>query len=467
LTLDLAALYLKLPSAIQDVAVSTVGVQTWRRTRSEAFSSHMELLKAAERWTIQEQRAYQEEELDRVLGHAYRTVPWYSEQQGKAPSACRSKSAVSRLRQLPFTTKPDLRNGGLSFLSKAVPRREIIWLSTSGTTGTPQRLAVDRPSRVRNESYFRWLIRSVGSKPGGWGAVFMGRILGTDRQLRKRPWRIDKPNRRVFFSSYHLSPATIPKYVAKLQELQPSWIDAYPSALYTLASLAGTHNYRLPQPEAILLSSETLGDRAREEIENQFGCPVTDFYAAAEQTAFIFQCGARRYHLHPVYGYYEFLETGLMADAESMYELVTTGFHNSAMPLLRYRTGDLVTRPECGRCDCGLHFPTIGRIVGRFYSMIKTPDGRSVAGLGPALKGLPISESQLAQIGPDTAEFRVVPIDGKWSSEIEAIAVARIRQRIGSSMRISVRICKSIPRGPNGKFPMIVNEWNPNSVSIA
>lgn len=449
-------LYKRLPSRLQDAAVSAYGWHSRRAHRTGQFREHRQLLEKLEGAGAAQLRAYQDRELERVLRYARAAVPYYREHWPQEEAW--NRPAFDVLASLPYITKSDVRAHAPLFLSEAVPPRMRIAVSTSGTTGTPQQLFVDRKSRRQNHAYLQRLLDAAGVRTRAWGAVFMGRILGRDDQLVRQPWRTDYSSRRVLFSSYHLSDDTIGRYVRKLQALQPEWIDAYPSALWSLAELARVRGLALPRPRAILLSSETLGSAARAVIEEEFSCRVTDFYAAAEQAAFFFQCEYGAYHQHPVYGVAEYLPVGRAADGDQLFEIVATGFRNRAMPLVRYRTGDLVTRPSDSPCRCGLEFPTVGRIVGRYYGLIVTPEGRRVAGIGPALKGLPIAECQLVQYAPDAVEFRVVPTDQGWSSRLEATAIARLRTRIGDRMRIRVAVVDKIPRGPNGKFHMTINQ---------
>jgi phenylacetate-CoA ligase len=215
----------------------------------------------------------------------------------------------------------------------------------------------------------------------------------------------------------------------------------------------------------VLLSSETSDAQARAEISDAFGCPVTDYYGSAEQAAFMAQCRLGSYHVHGEYGIVEFIPVG-QEGGETLFEIVATSFQNWATPLIRYRTGDLVTLGE-GPCECGCPGPWARRIAGRLYHLIMTPEGRFVAGIGPALKGFPLRESQLVQVSPDTVEFRCVPAHQPLDDSTISAIQERLRQRLGPLMKISIRTVDSIPRGPNGKFAMTLNLLQCRAVSAS
>ena len=65
-------------------------------------------------------------------------------------------------------------------------------------------------------------------------------------------------------------------------------------------------------------------------------------------------------------------------------ELVVTTFGVEAMPLVRYRTGD-VSFIETGPCPCGRTTPRLGPILGRRTQMIKLKGGPDLPGPGGRL----------------------------------------------------------------------------------
>lgn len=71
----------------------------------------------------------------------------------------------------------------------------------------------------------------------------------------------------------------------------------------------------------------------RETIETAFGTRVFDWYGQAERVIAIGTCEHGSRHVLTDYG-----RTELIPAQDNRYELVGTGYNNSAMPLARYRT---------------------------------------------------------------------------------------------------------------------------------
>ena len=112
-------------------------------------------------------------------------------------------------------------------------------------------------------------------------------------------------------------------------------------------------------------------------------------------------CEYQQYHLISDYSF-----TELVPVADGLHEIVGTGFNNHAMPLIRYRTGDMVEMGGTGLCDCGRHFPLVQRIHGRSDDCIKLPDGRMAGHLYRVFNGAAgVVEGQIVQDKPRSWTF--------------------------------------------------------------
>ena len=83
------------------------------------------------------------------------------------------------------------------------------------------------------------------------------------------------------------------------------------------------------------------------------------------------------YHLNIDHLVVEVLNDDAQESAEG--DIVITDLHNYGMPLVRYKNGD---RGVLGKeaCKCNNPLPLLKSVNGRKLDMIKTADGRSLAG---------------------------------------------------------------------------------------
>jgi phenylacetate-CoA ligase len=138
-------------------------------------------------------------------------------------------------------------------------------------------------------------------------------------------------------------------------------------------------------------------------------------------------------------------------------EVVATGFANRAMPLLRYRTGDVATLRKRVGCPCGRSRPIIEELDGRIEDFIVTPDGRRVGRIDHVFKdALLVREAQIFQSSPDAILVRIAPRPGY--GPVAQLRIEReFRARLGREIEIRFETVAAIPRQANGKFRAVIS----------
>ncbi len=145
------------------------------------------------------------------------------------------------------------------------------------------------------------------------------------------------------------------------------------------------------------------------------------------------------------------------AEAEISGEAVVTALHAYAMPVLRWRTGDLVRRAEAP-CRCGAPFATLTAIEGRRADAFELPDGRRVysAGLAHTIQRHEswIERYQVEQWTRERVTVRIVP---RGSPSPEAIDALRrgVESFLGAGVGASVELVCEIPSGPGKKHRLL------------
>lgn len=239
-----------------------------------------------------------------------------------------------------------------------------------------------------------------------------------------------------------------------LKKYKITAIEAYPSSLYALAKYLLVGNKRFPL-KACLTTSETLVDEQRAIIEEAFQCKVFDYYGMAERVAAIHTCEKHNYHIVPEYSLVEFVESDQLNPGN--FELLGTSLSNLAMPLIRYRVGDVI-RPGNRTCECGRQYPVVERIVGRTDDYVVTPSGKLIGRLDHIFKGIDnVIEAQIYQPSVENLVLRVVP-DPTFSARDKDRIIAKLRDRVGEKMNFTVEQVESIERGSSGKLKSVLSE---------
>jgi phenylacetate-CoA ligase len=201
--------------------------------------------------------------------------------------------------------------------------------------------------------------------------------------------------------------------------------------------------------EAVFTTGEMLLPQQRQTIEAAFHCPVLDSYGHMERTVGISQCAHGGYHINPEYGVLQVEKVEhLSTDAVTVGAIVGTSLHNLAMPLIRYRSGDLIEiRPGRPRCKCGRSLPLCERILGRTQDVLVTRNGRYVANAFVALNTVQgITWFQIVQHDRDRFEI-VVEAGAAFTAEEEGKMKATFGRLVGPSL-IEVRRVTAAERAP-------------------
>lgn len=447
------------PVTIQNLMISLYGIDLYKKRYQGVHREYLEFLRKSQGYSRYQIENMKLESLSNLLKYVYKNVPFYQnffDKRGFKPEDIKNEE---NLRKLPIVTKDDLRKNPELFISNEFKSNELISIHTSGTTGTPLTFYFKKEAVQKNYAFFARFLGWAGVKIGDKSATFAGRVFIPKSQIDPPFWRTNWIMNNTLFSSYHISERNIPLYIKKLEELNPVFIDSYPSAIYVIARhvLENCIEHKI-NPKAIITSSETLLEHQRDVIEKAFNCKVYDQYGSAEMVVFISQCEKGSYHINPEYGIVELINNkGEAVKTGEPGELICTGFLNYAMPLIRYKIGDSAILSH-ESCSCNRNFPIIKSILGRVDDLIITKDGRMVGRLDPIFKGSSsIKETQIIQENIDTILLKIVKgVD--FSSAVVDDLIKELQKRVGYDMIIKAEFVDEIPRSETGKFRSVISK---------
>ena len=453
------SLYGRLPIALQNVLVAVAGWRSYRVRFGPEFRRLLEDLKRLDFNSDSQVRDDQNRRLRDIVRWAATSVPYYRDlfrREGIDPETIRT---VDDLTRIPPLDKDVLRVDPASLLSEVVKRRRLVPGQTSGTTGSAISLWYTREA-LAWEYAVNWRQRGwYGIRPGTRYAAFGGQTIVPFSQVEPPFWRFDPQRQRMLFSLYHMKPAHLEAFARELAQPGYGFWQGYPSAISLVCAWMLEHDFGLEEaaPKAVFTSSETLLAHQREKIERATRAPVADRYGHAEFAASVLTCPVGSYHVDTEFCAIE-IDPRESGDGWVRGEILATGFCNRAMPLIRYRTGDLATLRTDGRCKCGRNRPILEAIDGRIEDYVVTPDGRWVGRMDHVFKeARSIREAQIVQRSPDRIELRFVPAAG-FDDDTKLRLERELRLRLGPEMAIDWQPMGAIPRLPSGKFRAVVSE---------
>jgi phenylacetate-CoA ligase len=329
------------------------------------FERKAQLMKPKELKTIQLRK------LRKIIRYAFENVPLFKKRLSEVHVKPESIKTIEDIRRIPFTVKNDLRdNYPLGIL--AVPQTRLYSLhASSGTTGKPIVMAYTRRDL---ECWSKLMGRSLdvagvrrgdivqnmfgyGLFTGGLGFHYGARAVGA--------------------AVVPTSAGNTKRQLMLMKDLRCTVATCTPSYMLYLCEASRAEGYEPKVDFALrigIFGAEPWSEEARKRIEGVFGLRAHDIYGMSELygPGVAIECDQRS-GLHVWSD--EFLietinpDTGEVLEPGKEGELVFTMLSREAMPLLRYRSGDLSKVIE-EECSCGRYHPRIQRIKGRSDDML-------------------------------------------------------------------------------------------------
>lgn len=447
-------IYARSPVFVQNAMATGYGLRQRMLRNGGEFARYFRELSDQQWLSADELQALQDAALRRTITFAATNVPYY-----------RDLFARLRLRPEDIRTSADLRV--LPFLDKGIVQREgnrlrpdrvevpAVAQTTGGTTGRPVPYFTS-PSCIQfnyatYEARFR---RWAGVEFGDRMVTINGKPIVPMTQSGPPYWRHNLAFNQLYVSAYHLSDENLPGIIERMAAFEPRVIVAYTSAAHRIARFMNDMGWSgRVRPHAVLVSSETVFDWQRADMERAFGCKVFNGYSLGEPVCFVSECPEGTMHISPEYGVIELVED------EDGLEIVATGLINDAMPFLRYRTGDRALRGDGKACRCGRGLPTLGAVIGRVDEMVMTPEGARVgpAALSLAFQSVPnLREAQIVQ--DCTARIALaLAVTPAFQPRDEQFLLAELRKRLGLRLAIEISYVDAVPRTSGGKQRLVVS----------
>lgn len=324
--------------------------------------------------SLPEIKAFQELRLKEALHYAATNSPYYKRLFSEENITIEDITTLEDLQQLPVTTKEHLQEYNDDFL--CVPKSQIIdYTTTSGTSGRPVTFGLtdkDLDRLAYNEAIS---FICSGVKEGD-----VVQLMTTiDRRFMAG---------LAYFLGLRKIKAGVIRVGAGVPELQwdsilkynPSFLITVPSFLLKLIEYAEAHNidYNASSIKGAVCIGEPLRNQdfsnntLSQKITDKWDIKLFSTYASTEMsTAFAeceYSCGG---HHHPELIIAEVLdENDKPVTDGNVGELVVTTLGIEGMPLIRFKTGDIVQLHH-DPCQCGRNTMRVGPVVGRKQQMIK------------------------------------------------------------------------------------------------
>ncbi|WP_223701282.1 phenylacetate--CoA ligase family protein [Sutcliffiella deserti] len=419
-----------------------------------------------------EVKEIQKQKLIKLVKHCFENVPYYKKllvDHGVANE--NGDIFIENYSNLPILTKEDIKKNFENMKSKDLDKRKWYKNSSGGSTGQPVQLIQDTYYKDYNRAnkmlFDRWAGYEVGDKKALlWGSerdLFQGKET-VQRRL------INFVRNEIWLNSFKMTSEDMLDYVKKINEYKPSLITSYVSSIYELARLIEKENLEVHSPKAIMTSAGNLYPHMREKVETVFKTKVFNRYGSREVADVACDC-EKHEGLHVSMGthYVELIKNdGDIAAPGETGEVIVTSLSNFAMPLLRYKIGDLAVWSE-NECSCGRGLPLFKEITGRTTDVFVREDGGIVDPayfihiVGVVLFDEWIERFQVVQEEKSLVKILIVLKDEtkdpliKYKANLDQMK-EKIQLVMGKQCQVDIEFTEDIPPLPSGKYRYTISK---------
>ncbi len=332
------------------------------------------MIPSIEKATPAEIQLLQEQKLQELLVFLSENSPYYKKLFQEKSIAIESIKKVSDLQKIPVTTKTQLQENNDHFF--CVPQHKIVdFSSTSGTLGNPVTFGLTENDLERLAYNEAISFACAGIKEGD----IVQLMTTMDRRFMAG---------LAYFLGLRKLKTGIIRVGAGIPELQwdsilkyhPKYLIAVPSFLLKMIEYAEHHgiDYNASSIKGVICIGESLRNQdftpsvLAKKITDKWNIQLFSTYASTEMSTAFTECEfLQGGHHHPELIITEVLdENDLPVAPGESGELTITTLGVEAMPLLRFKTGDIVRLHE-EPCSCGRNTTRVGPVLGRKQHMIK------------------------------------------------------------------------------------------------
>lgn len=281
-------------------------------------------------------------------------------------------NSIEDIRKIPFTCSEDIKKNNYDFL--CVPIKEIkriVTINTSGTTGDGKRIFFTERDMEMTIDFFQYGMKSLTNENDKVLILLPGSAYGSIGDLLKKA--LKRSGIKAIIHGIMKNADDVEKSII---EKNITCIVGVPMQILYLSRMKS--NVFKDYIKKVLLSTDYVPEILVRELKNLYNCDVYNHYGMTEMGyGGGVECESLSgYHMRECDMYFEIInpETGREVEIGEVGEVVFTTFERQAMPLIRYRTGDLA-KFEYKECECGTFLRKMGKVEGRISNFVDIKNG--------------------------------------------------------------------------------------------
>ena len=358
----------------------------------------------------------------------------------------------SYLENYPILTKDIIRKEFENLKSDELHKRKWFLNTSGGSTGEPVRFIQDME--------FRYLQRVLAYEQKSWTGYgfgeFMIKLWGNEKEILsdKKNYKamlLDWVKNVKFLNSYRLTPELIKEYLIFIKNHPPKLLLTYIQSIYQVAKYIKDNNLDAPKLNAIMTTAGTLYPNQKRLLEEVFNTKVYNRYGSREVGNIACSKGDEELYISK-YIFVEVLKENGEISTNGKGELLITTLTNFAMPLIRYKIGDV------GEIETKQNLQILKKLYGRDVDMFKTKDGSFIDGEYFSDLFYFMEWVYKYQVIQKDYDHIVVKIATKEPNKGDLEHIENGIKKIMGKCRVDFEIVDDIPQLSSGKFRYTISE---------
>ena len=371
------------------------------------------------------------ETLKQCLTNAYTHTTYYRNLFDRIGFNPEEFSDFKQIERIPILTKEVLQREYLNIAADNIDNYYEV--TTGGTSGKPTKVLMDKDAIYREWAFVYHYWSEYGYD---YKVSRLATLRGVDFNGKK--YKYNPLYAEIRLNPFLMGESTIVDYIKKIKTFHADFLYGYPSAVYNFCRLCLEKNIDIQEQfKAIFLISENLYPYQENVITAVTQATIAMFYGHSERAVFAEKKEGTEYIFNAQYGYTEIGENN---------EIITTGFINPKMPLIRYLVDDVAMPMNDGTY----------KILGHHSSEVlygKEGIQISMAALNfhdDSFDG--VEAYQFVQNTIGKCELHIVgePVNGI------SVLAKRVQRKLGENIECRVIQKKQIEYTKRGKYKMVI-----------
>ncbi len=410
-----------------------------------------------ERMPVDELKELQEQKLKELVHYVYQHSPFYRKKFDDASVKPEDIKTLDDVKKLPFTYKQDLRDTYPTGMF-CVPNEQLVRFHvSSGTTGKPTIVGYTKNDIDQWSLSLARALTSIGVGRGDVLQISYGYGLFTGGLGMH--YGAEEAGATVLPTSA----GNTEKQLELMQDLGTTVLACTPSYMLFMNEAAKQAGISLKDDTKLrvgVLGAEPWSEEMRTRIEESSGIKAYDIFGTSELSGPLFtECTYQDgIHIWADQFLVEIIdpETGEPVPDGERGELVITTLAKEALPLIRYKIGDLTVKTS-EVCKCGRTHPRIMRVLGRVDDMLIIRGINVFPGqIESVLMNIPeVGEHFMIIVDRvnelDTMKVQIEMTDAAFSDKVTDIM--SLEKKVASSLKSVLNLAVKVELVENGSLP--------------